>query len=42
MYPCPIEIFKGLSDKEHFQYLTKLKGPREGTYPYTTQFLSLK
>ena len=40
LYPCPIEIM-GLTDKEQFQYLTKLKGPQEGNYLYTTQFLSL-
>ena len=39
---CPIEIIKGLTDKGQFQYLTKLKGPQEGTYLYTTQFLSLR
>ena len=42
LYPCPIEIIKGLTDKEQFQYLTKLKGPQEGTYLHTTQFLSLR
>ena len=42
IYSCPIEIIKGLTDKEQFQYLTKLKGPQEGTYLYTTQFLSLR
>ena len=41
-YYCPIEIIKGLTDKGQFQYLTKLKGPREGTYLYTTQFLALR
>ena len=39
---CPIEIIKGLTDKGQFQYLTKLMGPQEGTYLYTTQFHSLK
>ena len=39
---CPIEIIKGLTNKGQFQYLTKLKGPQEGTYLCTTQFLSLK
>ena len=42
LYPCPIEIIKGLTDKEQLQYLTKLKGTEEGTYLYTTQFLSLR
>ena len=42
LYPCPIEIIIGLTDKEQFQYLTKIKGPQEGTYLYTTQFLSLR
>ena len=40
IYYCPIEIIKGLNDKGQFQYLIKLKGPREGNYLYTTQFLS--
>ena len=31
IYYCPIEIIKGLTDKGQFQYLTKLKGPQEGT-----------
>ena len=39
IYYCPIEIIKRLTDKGQFQYVTKLKGPQEGTYPYTTQFL---
>ena len=39
---CPIEIIKGLTDKEQFQYLSNLKGPQVGNYLYTTQFLSLK
>ena len=38
---CPIEIIKGLTDKGQFQNLTKLIGPQEGTYLYTTQFHSL-
>ena len=42
IYSFPIEIIKGLIDKGQFQYLTKLKGPQEGTYLYTTQFLSLR
>ena len=41
-YYCPIEIIKGLTDKGQFQYLTKLKGPQEGNYLYTAQFLSLR
>ena len=41
-YYCPIEIIKGLTDKGQFQYPTKLKGPQEGTYLYTTQFFSLR
>ena len=36
MYYCPIKIIKGLTDKGQFQYLTKLMGPQEGTYLYTT------
>ena len=36
LYPCPIEIFKGLTEKGQFQYLTGLKGLQEGTYLYTT------
>ena len=39
---CPKEIIKGLTDKGQFQYLTKLMGPQEGTYLYTTQFHSLR
>ena len=39
---CPIEIIKGLTDKGQFQYLTRLMGPQEGTYLYTTQFHSLR
>ena len=39
---CPIEIIKGLTDMGQFQYLTKLKGPQEGTYLYGTQFHSLR
>ena len=42
IYYCPIEVIKGFTDKKQFQYLTKLKGPQEGTYLYTTQFLSLR
>ena len=42
LYSCPIEIIKGLTDKGQFQYLTKLKGSQEGTYLYTTQFISLR
>ena len=42
IHHCPIKIIKGLTDKGHFQYLTKLKGPQVGNYLYTTQFLSLK
>ena len=38
----PIEIFKKITDKGQLQYFTKLKGPQEGTYLYTTQFLSLR
>ena len=41
LYSCPIEIIKGLTDKGQFRYLTGLKGPQEGNYLYTTQFLSL-
>ena len=35
-------IISEISDKGEFQYLTNLKGPQEGTYLYTTQFLSLR
>ena len=42
IYPCPIEIIKGLTDNGQFRYLTKLKGPQEGTYLYTKQFISLR
>ena len=41
IHSCLIEIIKGLTEKGQFQYLTKLKGPQEGTYLYTTQYLSL-
>ena len=34
-------IISEFTDKGQFQYLTNLKGPEEGTYLYTTQFLSL-
>ena len=34
-------IISEFTDKGQFQYLTNLKGPQEGTYLYTTQFLSL-
>ena len=30
------------TDKGHFHYLTKLKGPQAGNYLYTTQFLLLR
>ena len=39
IYYCPLEIIKGLTDKGQFQYATKLKGPQEGTYLYSIQFL---
>ena len=42
IYYCPIEIIKGLTDKGQFQYLIKLKGPQEGNYLFTTQFLSIR
>ena len=42
IYYCPIEIIIGLTDKGQFQYLTKLKGPQEGNYLYTTQLPSLR
>ena len=42
IYNRPIEIIKGLTDKGQCQYLTKLMGPQEGTYLYTTQFHSLR
>ena len=35
-------IISDFTDKGQFQYLTILKGPQEGTYLYTTQFLSLR
>ena len=35
-------IISELTDKGQFQYLTNLKEPQEGTYLYTTQFLSLR
>ena len=35
-------IIRDFTDKGQFQYLTNLKGPQEGTYLYTTQFLSLR
>ena len=35
-------IISEFTDKGQFQYLTILKGPQEGTYLYTTQFLSLR
>ena len=35
-------IYREFTDKGQFQYLTNLKGPQEGTYLYTTQFLSLR
>ena len=35
-------IMSEFTDKGQFQYLTNLKGPQEGTYLYTTQFLSLR
>ena len=42
LYSCSIEILKGLTDKGQFRYLTGLKGPQEGTYLYTTKFLTLR
>ena len=35
-------IISDFTDKGQFQYLTNLKGAQEGTYLYTTQFLSLR
>ena len=35
-------ISSEFTDKGQLQYLTNLKGPQEGTYLYTTQFLSLR
>ena len=35
-------IISDFTDKGQFQNLTNLKGPQEGTYLYTTQFLSLR
>ena len=42
IYSCPFETIKELLDKGQFKYLTWLKGPQEGTYLSTTQFLSLR
>ena len=35
-------IISEFTDEGQFQYLINLKGPQEGTYLYTTQFLSLR
>ena len=35
-------IISEFTDKGQFQYLTNLKGPKEGTYLYTIPFLSLR
>ena len=35
-------VISELTDKGQLQFLTNLKGPQEGTYLYTTQFLSLR
>ena len=35
-------IISEFTDNGQFQYLTNVKGPQEGTYLYTTQFLSLR
>ena len=35
-------IISEFTDKGQFQYLTNLKGPQEGIYLYTAQFLSLR
>ena len=35
-------IISDFTGKGQFQNLTNLKGPQEGTYLYTTQFLSLR
>ena len=35
-------IISEFTDKGQFQYLTNLRGPQEGTYLYTKQFLSLR
>ena len=35
-------IISEFTDKGQLQYLTNLKRPQEGTYLYTTQFLSLR
>ena len=42
LYSCLIDTIKRKTDEGQFQYLTGLKGPQEGTYLYTTQFLSLR
>ena len=34
-------VISEFTDKGQFQYLTNLKGPQEGTYLYTAQFLTL-
>ena len=40
LYPCPIKIINGLTDKEQFQYLTGLKGPKEGPlYHSSNEFI---
>ena len=40
IHPCPLEMIKGLPYKGQFRYLTKLKGPQEGTYLNTTHFFT--
>ena len=41
IYSCPIEIIKGLTDKEQIQYLTKLKGASRGDFPlYNTIYFT--
>ena len=42
LHSCLILIIKILTDKGQFQYLTGCKGPQEGTYLDTTQFLFKK
>ena len=41
LYSCPIDTIKGLTDKGQFQDLAGLKGPQDGIYLFTKQFLSL-
>ena len=42
IYYFPIEIIKAFTNRSQFQYITKFKGPQEGTYLYTAQFFHYK